>query len=256
MNTLASLDWKLELLSWSAWAPGLENRTDWRDWLRRGGAPPENVQGITPKAASVPPRLRRRCSAAGKMALETGLKVCEQAGISGDDVNLIYCSRNGEIITLKALFDDLYFNEPLSPTQFSNSVHHTPTGYFSLITKNQRISRTVSGGEDCFACGLLECISLQPKDPERPILMLYGDEFAPEPFDVLLEKPEFPFSVALLFQNGAGGTALNASLDQQILPPEPFEHERDPVFSFLAWLELDRGDYQLETTFGRMTWKR
>lgn len=248
--------WGIDLLAWDAWAPGLEDKDKWKQWLAHEKVIPINEEDLLPDANAVPPRLRRRCSSVSRMALETGLAVCETSGISGEEVNLIFCSRNGELITLKALFEDLCISEPLSPTRFSNSVHHTATGYFSLITKNRRISRTISGGDDCFACGLLETCGLLDKYPEIPVLLFYCDEFVPQPFDEMLEKPEFPFSVAMMLKRNSESPAFQVGFEthnqvRKTLPKGP-----DSVFSFLNWLQNEEPFHYMETAFGGLTWKR
>jgi len=243
-------------MGWSAWAPGLEAKSAWCDWLNGGAAKPNNGPMKGPAAESVPARLRRRCSTVGRMALETSLRLCEASGVEGGDVHLVYCSRNGELVTLKSLFDSLFVKEPLSPTRFSNSVHHTPTGYFSLITKNRRISRTISGGDSSFACGLLEAISLLNKHPDRPVLLIYSDEHTPEPFEQLLDKPEFPFAVALLLSSSgeAEGFRIRYEIESDWVNGEnPGE---DAVFPFLAWLIKDHPIFHLKASFGGMTWMR
>ena len=50
--------------------------------------------------------------------------------------------------------------ETLSPMGFSNSVHHTAIGYWSLATGNRRAMRAVAGGEASFCYGFLDAIGL------------------------------------------------------------------------------------------------
>lgn len=247
--------WGIDLLAWDAWAPGLDSKAAWQDWLAGGETKPRNLEKEVPLGKKIPPRSRRRCSAASLMALETGLSVCDQAETSGANVNLIYCSRNGELVTLRNLLEDLCVNEPLSPTKFSNSVHHTPTGYFSLITKNHRISRTISGGDDCFVTGLLETVSLHKKDPETPVLLFYCDEFVPPPFNEMLEKPEFPFSVAMLLKRNQECPEFSLVYDNQLAAQPQKELQPDPIFKFLAWLYDAKGPHRIQTSFGGLTWK-
>lgn len=256
MGRLDRQEWQIKLLRWSAWAPGLEARQAWCDWLSGGSSQPKNGPNKGPDAENVPSRLRRRCSTVGRMALETSLRICKEAGIEGSDVHLVYCSRNGELITLKLLFDSLFEKEPLSPTRFSNSVHHTPTGYFSLITKNRRISRTISGGDSSFACGILEALSLLHKYPGRPVLLVYSDEYLPEPFDQLLDKPEFPFAVAMLLANSGEGEAFRIHFDRETDGLMEEGTGEDAVFPFLGWLVRDLPSHRLKASFGGMTWTR
>ncbi len=44
----------------------------------------------------------------------------------------------------------------VSPTQFHNSVHNTPAGYWSIATGSREPANSLSGGRDTFAAGLCE----------------------------------------------------------------------------------------------------
>src|SRR6266436_957475 len=108
---------------WTAWAPGLPDRASWEQWLRY--CTPRMVSQDTPACVHIPPLLRRRCSHVARMVLEVAFRVCHETRTAPHQVSTIYCSRHGEIQTLRQLFDDLAAASPLSPTLFGNAVHHT-----------------------------------------------------------------------------------------------------------------------------------
>ena len=168
------------LQCWTAWAPGLPDRASWEQWLRHVTL--HLAHHDTPACAHIPPLLRRRCSFLARMVLEVAFRVCEETQTPPHQVHTIYCSRHGEMQTLRTLFDDLAAASPLSPTFFGNAVHHTPTGYWSITAQNPLISRTISGGEQSFAYGYLEASCLLSQYPEQPVLLVVADEILPEPF--------------------------------------------------------------------------
>ena len=239
------------LRHWSGWAPGLQQREQWLSWLAGDPAVYQD-RGEKPACAEIKPLLRRRCSYITRMVLETGFAVCREAEIDPATVNTVYGSRNGEIQTLRKLFDSLSAEEPLSPTFFSNSVHHTPTGYLSMSTKNTLISRTISAGRDSFICACLESLNLLRRFPETPVLLLIADETLPVPFDQLLDPPPFAYAVGLLLEAEGPGRRLVLERSEQ----EPSEERRqeEQVLEFLKWLEQGQGALHMNTSFGVWTW--
>lgn len=244
---------RMVLRSWAAWAPGLLTKDDWCAWLPTGG--PLEEKQAKPKCKGAPAMLRRRFSMASRMALEAALELLEETGVAADQAHLIYASANGEIATLKALLHTLAHSEPLSPTAFANSVHHTPTGHFGIVTKNKGISRTVSAYRDSFAATVLETAMLLKQQPELPVLVLLADEALPEPFDEMLEAPPFPYGVALLWQVEAyaSGTTLDVSWGEQATG-EPMHIE--PVFEFLRHVLAAQSQFKINSAFGAMSWQK
>jgi len=243
------------LQCWTAWAPGLPDRTSWEQWLRHVTihlAPHE-----TPACAHIPPLLRRRCSFLARMVLEVAFRACEETQTPPHQVHTIYCSRHGEMQTLRTLFDDLASASPLSPTFFSNSVHHTPTGYWSITAQNPLISRTISGGEQSFVYGYLEASCLLSQYPEQPVLLVVADEILPEPFANAQYSPSLSYAVALLLR--AGGNEGSISLQFGRSAPGTIRAPRyysEPVCDFLHWLVCDQARDQFITSAGGWQWQR
>jgi hypothetical protein len=189
------------------------------------------------------------------MALEAALALKETTELDLDRMHLLYASANGEIATLKALLHALSDDEPLSPTQFANSVHHTPTGHFGIVTKNKGISRTLSAYRDSFAATVFEVAMLVRNHPELPVLTLLADEALPEPFDQMLEAPPFPFGIALLWQAEPSEGAIGLDLHWgETTQTKAFYKE--PVFEFLRLLLNDEAQFIMNGAFGAMQWQK
>jgi hypothetical protein len=240
---------------WTAWAPGLPDRASWEQWLRHG-TPHLNQQDI-PASAHIPPLLRRRCSSLARMVLEVAFRACQETRTSPHQVNTIYCSRHGEMQTLRALFDDLAAASPLSPSLFANAVHHTPTGFWSITAQNALISRTISGGEENFAYGYLEAACVLNRYPEQPVLLVVADELLPEPFSTV--QPPAPFSYALAMLLRAGGDESSIPLHFgrsasgiNVAPA----YYGEPVYDFLHWLVCAQDRSQFTTSTGGWQWLR
>lgn len=240
---------------WTAWAPGLTDRASWEKWLRHGT--PHLAHQDTPACAHIPPLLRRRCSYLARMVLEVAFRICQETRTPPHQVHTIYCSRHGEIQTLRMLFDDLAAASPLSPTLFGNAVHHTPTGYWSITAQNPLISRTISGGEESFAYGYLEASFLLSQYPGQPVLLLVADERLPEPFATAQPSPPFSYAVALLLRAGGdeGSIPLHFGRSARSATIAP-AYYGEPVCDFLHWLVCDQDRAQFMTSAGGWQWQR
>jgi hypothetical protein len=240
---------------WTAWAADLPDRASWETWLRHGT--PSQTRQATPACAHIPAMLRRRCSFVARMVLEVAFRVCDETHTSPHQVSTIYCSRHGEIQTLRTLLDDLAAASPLSPTLFGNAVHHTPTGYWSITAQNPSISRTISGGEESFAYGYLEACCILRQYPEQLVLLLMADEMLPEPFATAQPSPPFSYAVALLLRaegnEGSIPLRFGRSLPQVPLAPSYFG---ELVCDFLHWLVCDQDRSRFVTSAGGWQWQR
>lgn len=243
----------IHLPAWSAWAPGLPDPASWKHWL--AGAITRNPNKATfPPCRNAPALLRRRFSLLTRMFLESAFQACTLGKVDPAQVNLIFNSRYGDMQILRRMFDDMHLRSPLSPTQFSNSVHHTPCGYFELIAGNQQGSRAISASSDALVVALLEVQGLLASDPEVPCLLVFADEMPPEPFNHGLTGPEFPFAMAFVFIS---------SSDPRAVPLHC--HKMNPTneiavvdeFDFLRWLAIDpKTELRMETPYGCWLWTK
>ncbi len=205
-----------------------------------------------PACKELAPMLRRRCGLATRMALEACYTVLAQAGVAADSVNILHLSRYGEIVALHELLTAQVAREPLSPTTFSNSVHHTPIGYFSLNSKNRRIGRTLSAGEQTFAMGFVEACAMLQNDA-TPLLLVYADEPLPAVFGANDTAPVGAW--AYLLQGQAHAAAL-ASLELDVLQAQPCENLQPALLT--EWLQNPAGTETLVCGVGggQLRWTR
>lgn len=243
------------LRDWSAWSPGLPGREAWVDWLREKR--PVSGSASPPPCARVHPLLRRRCGPLVRMVLEAALAACDSGGIDPSHVRHVHCSRYGEIATMRQLFDSLNDCQPMSPTRFSNSVHHTPSAYFDLAVKNTLLSRSISAGNFGLACSILEVWGLLQKAPQVPVLLTLADEPPPEPFNLGVVPPPLPYAVALLFATGGGDSGQTIHFNRVPGPENPPSATGDvPMFDFLHWLAGGEAHFQTPTNFGNWRWRK
>ena len=74
----------------------------------------------------------RRMSRFSKMTVDLSLDIA-----TGEQIHqAVFASRHGELGNSTDLIDLIIDKELLSPTKFTQSVHNTPSGLFSIISEN------------------------------------------------------------------------------------------------------------------------
>ncbi len=236
------------ILSWSMKAPGIIEKADQESWIRNRTPLDRSTKVVAP---GIPAALRRRCSALARLSVEAGLDCCRQAGEDPAKVATVLACRHGEIDTTVKILDAMSNGESVSPARFINSVHHTALGYYDLCTGNTQPSRAVSGGAGSFGYGFLECLALISIEPERPVLLIAGENLVPAPFYEESCGRDHPWAVALLLGMEDSGTR---KLRLEFLPRETDKTScEDDGLDFLTWWV--EGTASLTLGRGRHRWR-
>jgi hypothetical protein len=148
--------------------------------------PAPRAQGIeSPDVRFVDASLRRRLGPLARMMLHVA-RACAQ-GIP--DLRLVFASRHGELGYTVALLRALAAGEPLSPTLFSLSVHNAAAGLLSTCRGDRAESTALVAGEETLGYALLEGHCQLAAEPEKPVLMVYGDAPLPEEYREVADEP-------------------------------------------------------------------
>lgn len=99
---------------------------------------------------------RRRLSYLARMAFAVGWPLAE--GIEA--LPLVYVSRHGETPRTFALLSELAERQPLSPTQFSLSVHNAVIGLWSILRGETSEMTALAAAGDGFEQGVIEAAGL------------------------------------------------------------------------------------------------
>ena len=165
----------------------------------------------------------------------------------------ILATRHGEIVTILRLLETMVHGDTPSPAAFINSVYSTPVGYFDLCTGNRQPARTVSGGDGSFAYAFLEGLSLLQAKPQRPVLLLAGEEAVPEPFAGVAAGREHPWAAAVLIGGcDAGGDPVMLDLANEA---RAARHGSDAL-DFLAWWVSGAAAFVLRHEGRQWRWRR
>lgn len=262
---------RARVLSWSAWAQGLETPQAWEAWARAPApVPPEGH----PEARFLPAMLRRRCTpltrivltaafgCLGESAAEGLAASAPPAGGTPDAVRTVFASRHGSINESIELLHAIVRRERISPAKFSHTVHNAQAGLFCIAAGNREASSSLAARGDTFACGWLEALGHLEREPGRPVLLVTGDVALEPTFAALVDEPPGAYGLALLLAVDAEGGAGEGAPDAPAPSELAFRIEAEPVDSrpwpdaleFLRWLLA--GADEPELALGRFRWQR
>jgi hypothetical protein len=195
--------------------PGLEGWAACREVL--AGRAPWSGQALRmPAPAILPATERRRCNAASRLALAAAEDALAASGWPLAELATVFASADGDGAVTHALCESFAATEPdVSPTQFHNSVHNAPAGYWGIATKSTRPSTSLAADQDSFAVGLFEA-ALQATLDGGPVLLVAFDLPLPHPL-ALMRPRSHGFAAALLLAGEPRGRPL-ASLALRLEP--------------------------------------
>jgi len=180
---------------WQAWAPGIQSPDEWARWSGAPWLPPLNA--AQPDVAFLPALQRRRLSRLARMAFAVAWPLAQ----AHSALPLVFVSRHGDTQRTFALLDDLAQQEPLSPTQFSLSVHNASIGLWSILRGDTSEMTALAAEGDGLEHGLLEAaLLLQAGAPE--VLLVIAEDSPPDAYAPWIHDVPFPYALGLLLTPG------------------------------------------------------
>ncbi|SDV06675.1 Beta-ketoacyl synthase, N-terminal domain [Pseudomonas mucidolens] len=183
------------IAQWRAWAPGLDSVDGWREWCRAPVllAP----SAAAPDVSFLPAMQRRRLSRLARMAFSVGWPLAE--GLQ--DLPLVFVSRHGETPRTLEILSDLAKDQPLSPTQFSLSVHNAVIGLWSILRNETSEMTALAAAGDGLEHGVLEAVALL-NEGAPAVLLVITEEQPPEAYTRWIDDVPFPYALGLLLTPG------------------------------------------------------
>ena len=213
--------------NWFAWAPGLVSKEDWRAWSMQPSVP-NGADKIDAK--TIPPMLKRRCSHLSKMALEVSNNAMADRSID----YAVFCSQHGEINSTVKLLKEISDQAILSPTNFSQSVHNTSAGLFSVIHKLQQNMSSIAAGDQTFLMGMIEGLAWLKLNPEKTILLTMFDEVLPREYQSLKVPSNYTYAVSLIL-SGKQLDSPGFSWSVDTLNQDDEVKQLPQALEFLSW---------------------
>lgn len=194
-------------------APGVE---DWPVFTRIvvGEEPYSATEPARYTPQSLPANERRRASQLVRLAFNSIEQLVLQLPAEG--YATVFSSSGGDYDIFHKICTALALPEKIvSPTQFHNSVHNAPAGYWSIATGNTHPSTTISAHDFSFVMGLVDAVAQLQGEAENVLLACY-DMVPPSPINEV-RNVAGPFSTSLLLSARANEHTLCA-LDVSVAP--------------------------------------
>ncbi|MGV8916938.1 MAG: beta-ketoacyl synthase chain length factor [Pseudomonas sp.] len=184
------------IAQWRAWAPGLENTQEWQQWCLSPCIVEKS--DATPDVSFLPAMQRRRLSRMARMAFSVGWPLA----VGHEHLPLVFVSRHGETPRTFDILRDLAADQPLSPTQFSLSVHNAVIGLWSIMRGETSEMTALAAAGDGLEHGVLEACALLAEGAPAVLLIVTEDQ-PPQAYCAWVDDVPFPYAVALLLTSGS-----------------------------------------------------
>jgi hypothetical protein len=146
-------------------------------------------------------------SSLSKMAVQLALEAA--AGERADF--LVFASQHGELARTVELLRSIVAGSELSPAGFSQSVHNTSSGLYTIIAGSTAPATSVAAGAGTFAYAWLEAEAYLLANPGNAVLLVSYDEALPPDYGAYTRHVQRTFAVALLLRNAASGITLRST---------------------------------------------
>lgn len=229
-----------------AWSPRYQQIADWQQWPH--SLCDEDHLASAPTLPQVPAMQRRRFSRLTKMLLDAAFQ-CDAPA----QCRTIFASRHGELNRTVELLEDIVQEQPISPIGFSQSVHNTASGIFSILTHNRAASTSIAASETTLEQALTEAYGQLCED-NSDVLLVFGDEPVSDVYKEFIHEPELPIAIALQLSLPTPDSPP-ATLLQLHTQPSAEQYRDAPPMSYGQLLHAIAGKHPLYGRLNRFIWQ-
>lgn len=165
--------------------------------------------------ASLAPAERRRSSSTVRLAIAVAEQAVAATPLDPRGMALVFASAEAAGEITHQLCEVLAGSREVSPTQFHNSVHNAPSGYYCIAMNAKRGATSVCRGPWSFGAGLLAAAAQVVADPV-PVLYVCYDSPLPAPLAATMPVSE-PTAIALVLSPRPEDARLGG-WDLEVLP--------------------------------------
>lgn len=159
----------------------------------------------------LPANERRRANPIVRLAFRVAEQALDASGFPAQELAAVFASSGGDTGVVNRICAALA-REPriVSPTDFHNSVHNAPAGYWAIATASRQPSSSLAAFDASFIAGLREAAALVLAEG-WPVLLAAYDMAHPPPMDE--RRPIIaPAAVALMLSPQADGALARLAL--------------------------------------------
>lgn len=165
----------------------------------------------------LPAMQRRRLGRMARMAFAVGWPLAE----GHERLPLVFVSRHGETPRTFEILCDVATEQPLSPTQFSLSVHNSVIGLWSIMRGETSEMTALAATGDGLEHGVFEAAALLAEGAPA-VLLVVTEEQPPQAYADWIDDVPFPYAVGLLLTPGDDWQlSLNPNCDELARIPWP-----------------------------------
>ncbi|MEJ2760943.1 MAG: beta-ketoacyl synthase chain length factor [Gammaproteobacteria bacterium] len=214
--------------------------SNWSGWTPSSSVSPVRI-AETPDVSSIPTLLRRRLNMLGRACATEIMRHIHD----GDNLPIVFCSRHGDIERTFGILTDLARNEPVSPMNFSLSVHNAIAGVISIHLGISANISSIAALEEGLVPVLLEAVGLLD-DEQNKVLCVLGDVPLPEIYRKDCLWPDTPFVVCFTVST-QDGLPLCLDMEHQQFTPDSASSQQ-PSLEPLKFVEFLASAQQSLTT--------
>ncbi|OGA25458.1 MAG: hypothetical protein A3H34_05385 [Betaproteobacteria bacterium RIFCSPLOWO2_02_FULL_67_19] len=186
-------------------APGLQDWEGMKSVLQ--GEQPFRAAPLAPVVpTSLPPAERRRSSPTVRLAIAAAEQALRRTSLAPPGMAMVFSSREAAGVITHQICEVLAGSREVSPTQFQNSVHNAPSGYYSIAMNAKLAATSVCRGQWSFAAGLLNAAA-QAFTDQMPVLYVCYDSPLPAPLCEVMPIVE-PTAIALVLTPAASPASM------------------------------------------------
>lgn len=182
------------MVAWHARVPAVASA----GWVAESGSPAELVDAAGPMR-HLPMMAARRLGSGDRLVVDGVLSLLSAHPTDA----LVLCSRHGELERNDRVMRALAAQAPVSPTDFTMSVHNAAAGTCTIAAGQPLVSSSLSAGADTFQQAFFEVMSLFQAGHQRVLLADFEGIIPPFYRDeVGVTLSMAPYAVCLLLEPG------------------------------------------------------
>ncbi len=196
----------LRVDDWMIRTHGISSQQQWLEWIN------DACYLGNDKAISlnfVPKSTLRRGSKLTNLTLDTALELTQNV----EPDYLVFASQHGEITRSVELLNSISRREDLSPIAFSQSVHNTAVGQYTIIKNSTTKATAMAAGEKTIFMALAEAFAFLKTQPKTKVLLVLSDEQLPKNYQKDIEVPTLDYSFGFILSLGDSSENHSATTD-------------------------------------------
>lgn len=235
---------KFNIKNWNALSPGLASQQQWLQWSANHQQWPTE---LLPAAVDlIAPMMRRRMSHLSKLAVQSALQLSQNQSID----YIIFSSRHGELTRTVSLLEDIIKGEAASPTAFSQSVHNTAAGLFTIASKRATPVTSLASGADSLPYAIIEAYCYLTENPNGQVLLVDFDEPLPSLYQQYENQHYQGYALAMLLETGNQFSLKNQHLKTEVMLQLPH------ALHCINFLVGEQTQMSLQVNNKQWTWTR